>query len=99
MDLSAAVRALEGRGFTVTFQRNEIDPAQSKHIAISRDGWFATRVRLPVNGTPSVHVGVAAGREAGAFVFWRPSCMAVPTRYLALEAAFVFVDVVRYAQG
>lgn len=99
MDLSTAVKALERNGFDVTLQRNANEPDRARHVAISRDGWFATRVRLPVNRElkPDVHVGIVVDLEPNAFVFWRPSHMATPTWHLALAVAFEFVEPVRYA--
>lgn len=98
MDISSTVSRLERSGFVVEFQPNHAEPDQARWLGVSTDGWFATRVRIPVGATaPEVHIGIRTERKPGAFVFWRRSAMPMLSRGHALEMAFDFVRVVRRA--
>jgi len=98
MDINGALRRLEWAGFTVTFQPNPDEANEARYLGVSTDGWFATRVRLPVGATaPEVHIGIRAERKPDAFVYWRPSSMPMLSRGHALVTAFEFVEVVRHA--
>jgi len=98
MDIRSAITRLERSGFAVSLQPNHDEPDRTSWIAVSEDGWFATRVRLPVGSArPDVHIGIRTKREPGAFTFWKRSTYATVSRGLALAVAFEFVSVVRRA--
>lgn len=98
MDISSAVGRLKRSGFAVEFQPNHGESDHALWLGVSTDGWFATRVRIPVGtAAPEVHIGIRTERKPDAFVFWRPSAMPMLSRGHALEMAFDFVRVVRRA--